>query len=78
MKARSSVRPRSRTMRLADWRELEEGEAVNIIRNARIISKGLVDEVSDSGRVLWIKTHAQETEVFNLSEGVIVERVGAC
>jgi hypothetical protein len=78
MKARSSVRQRSQTMRTVDWRELKEGEAVHIVRNARIIFEGLVDEVSDSGRVLWLKNYSQETEVFNLSEGVIVQRVGTC
>jgi hypothetical protein len=78
MKARSSVRRRSQSTRLSDWRELEEGELVNIVRDAQVISEGLVDEVSDSGRVLWLKSRAQVTEVFSVSEGVIVQRPGAC
>lgn len=78
MKARSSVRRRGRSTGLLDWRQLKEGEVVNIVRNAQIISEGLVDEVSDSGRVLWLKNRAQETEVYIVSEGFTVQRPAEC
>lgn len=59
---------------LSDWRELQSGEFVNIVRNAKVIAHGRVEEVSGSGGVLWIGNEESETQTFLKSDGVSVRR----
>jgi len=74
MKARTLVR-RSIPTELEGWRDLRVGDAVHIMKNAQVVSRGLVEEVSDSGRVLWIKNESLAIEIYNQSDGVSVRRV---
>jgi hypothetical protein len=60
---------------LEDWTELQEGDPVEIIKNARTIGKGLIEEVSASGNVLWLRADGIETRrLYTKSEGVLVRR----
>ena len=74
MKARTLVR-RSIPTELEDWRDLRVGDAVHIMKNAQVVSRGLVEEVSDSGRVLWIKNESLASEIYNQSDGVSARKV---
>jgi len=74
MKARTLVR-RSIPTELEDWRDLCVGDAVHIMKNAQVVSRGLVEEVSDSGRVLWIKNESLASEIYNQSDGVSARKV---
>lgn len=73
MKVRTSVRRRTGTIQ-ADWHELQSGERVYILKNSQVISAGQVEEVSDSGRVLWISNSSSRTEFYTMSEGISVQR----
>lgn len=74
MKARETSTRRRKHPAMSDWHELQGGEIVNILRNAKIIARGQVDEVSDSGRVLWILDEESESQTFLKSDGVLVQR----
>jgi len=74
MKARETIQERRKHAALSDWRELQEGEPVNIVRQARIIAQGRVEEVSGSGGVLWIVDEQSQTQTFLKSDGVLVRR----
>ncbi|WP_423183567.1 hypothetical protein [Arthrobacter sp. NyZ413] len=74
MKAREGVKQRWTHAALSDWRELQTGEFVNIVRNAKVIARGRVEEVSGSGGVLWLDNEESETQTFLKSDGVFVRR----
>lgn len=74
MKAREAHRGQRKHAALSDWRELQDGEGVNILRNARIVAQGRVEEVSESGGVLWIVNDQSENQAFLKSDGVFVHR----
>ncbi|TAP41701.1 hypothetical protein EYS21_18150 [Arthrobacter sp. S39] len=74
MKAREAHRRQRKHAALSDWRELQDGERVNILRNARIVAHGRVEEVSESGGVLWIVNDQSENQAFLKSDGVFVHR----
>lgn len=71
MKARTTSKP-SKQPALTDWRELRDGDLVNILKNAKVVAQGRVDEVSGSGGVLWIVDEKAETQAFFKSDGVFV------
>jgi uncharacterized Zn ribbon protein len=73
MKVRTTVENRRRSI-LRDWRELQTGDDVTIVKDAKVVATGQVEEVSNSGRVLWIKNTTSQTEVFMMSEGAFVQR----
>ena len=73
MKARTTTR-HGKQPALTDWRELDDGEVVNILKNAKSVTQGRVDEVSGSGGVLWILDDKAETQAFFKSDGVFVMR----
>lgn len=70
MKVRTTSR-RSKQVALADWRELNDGDDVNILKNAKIVAQGRVDEVSGSGGVLWIVDEKAETRHFSSRTGFL-------
>lgn len=74
MKAREAHRRQRKHTALSDWRELQDGEQVIILRNARIVAQGRVEEVSESGGVLWIVNDQSENHAFLKSDGVLVHR----
>ncbi|MDR7159909.1 hypothetical protein [Arthrobacter sp. BE255] len=74
MKARQTYKTHRKHAALSDWRELRCGELVNILMNAQIIARGQVEEVSGSGRVLWIMDERSKTQAFLRSDGVFVQR----
>lgn len=74
MKARDISTRRRKHPAMSDWHELQGGEIVNILRNAKVIARGQVDEVSDSGGVLWILDEESESQTFLKSDGVLVQR----
>nr|WP_284990316.1 hypothetical protein [Arthrobacter sp. efr-133-TYG-120] len=74
MKAREAVKERRMHAALSDWCELRGGEVVTIVRNAKVIAQGRVEEVSGSGGVLWIVNEESETQTFFKSDGVFVRR----
>jgi hypothetical protein len=76
MKARDVYKRQRNNALLSDWRELRDGERVNILRNARIIAQGRVEEVSESGGVLWIVNDRSENQAFLKSDGIFVHRPG--
>ena len=75
MKARALLQSRKGAS-VPDWQELCLGESVSILKNAQVIGKGRVEEVSESGRVLWITTPSQLTEEYIMSDDVTVKRSG--
>lgn len=74
MKAREAHRRERKHPALSDWRELQDGERVNILRNAKIVAQGRVEEVSESGGVLWIVNDQSQNQAFFKSDGVLVHR----
>jgi hypothetical protein len=76
MKARDVYKRQRNNALLSDWRELRDGERVNILRNARIIAQGRVEEVSESGGVLWIVNDRSENQAFLKPDGIFVHRPG--
>jgi hypothetical protein len=75
MKARALLKSRKGSY-IPDWQELCLGESVSILKNAQVIARGRVEEVSESGRVLWITTDSQLTEEYIKSDDVAVKRSG--
>lgn len=77
MKARTAViaNRTAHKAALTDWTELQEGDPVEIIKNAQTIEKGLTEEVSLSGNVLWLKAEGVETRrLYAKSDGVLIRR----
>ena len=72
MRTQAPARTNRQANPIKDWHELRIGETVHITKNAQFITSGAVDEVSDSGRVLWITNNQQKSQMFSMSEGVIV------
>lgn len=70
MKARTTSK-RGKQPALTDWRELHGGDLVNILKNAKVVAQGRVDEVSGSGGVLWIVDEKTKTKAFFKSDGVL-------
>lgn len=60
---------------LSDWSELLAGEQVEVVKDARVVAAGHVEEVSVSGGVLWILQNGViGPRQFLKSDGVIVRR----
>lgn len=76
MKARQMILARKSAYRpVSDWTLLQVGEAVELLRHARVVACGRVEEVSVSGTVLWIAGGAAVGERnFVKSDGVFVRR----
>jgi hypothetical protein len=74
MKAREAYEQGTRRGALTNWQELQEGDLVRILRDAKTVSEGSVEEVSRSGRVLWIVNAQSQSESFFKSDGVLVQR----
>jgi len=77
MKARGTVLSRriSSTATVSDWSGLRVGERVEIVKHAQVIAAGEVEEVSQSGHVLWlVPVGPSETQLFLQSDGVQVRR----
>lgn len=77
MKARGAVLSRRNvhSAAISDWRTLKSGEQVEIIKHAHVIAAGEVEEVSQSGNVLWlVPANPSEKELFLKSDGVEVRR----
>lgn len=77
MKARGAVLSRRNVHSaiISDWKTLKSGDRVEIIKHAHVIAAGEVEEVSQSGNVLWLVPAApSEKELFLRSDGVAVRR----
>lgn len=77
MKARGAVlsRRNAHSATISDWGTLRAGDRVEIIKHAHVVAAGVVEEVSQSGNVLWlVPTGPSEKESFLKSEGVEVRR----
>jgi hypothetical protein len=77
MKARGAVlsRRNAHSAAVSDWRILRAGERVEIIKQAHIVATGEVEEVSQSGNVLWlVPAGPTEKQLFLKSDGVQVRR----
>jgi hypothetical protein len=77
MKARGAVlsRRNSHSAILSDWGTLQAGERVEILKHAHVIAAGVVEEVSQSGNVLWlVPAGPSEKQLFLKSDGVQVRR----
>ena len=77
MKARGAVLSRriAHTATVSDWGSLHAGERVEIIKHAHVIAAGEVEEVSQSGNVLWlVPSGPAEKQLFLKSDGVQVRR----
>lgn len=77
MKAREMViaRRNTYTQPLLDWTELRVGESVEVFKDAQPVAVGHVEEVSSSGRVLWLLTAGAVHSMHYLkSDGVLVRR----
>ena len=78
MKARGTVLSRrtAYTATVSDWRSLTAGDRVEILKHAQLIAAGSVEEVSDSGNVLWLvpagPSDLSEKQLFLKSDGVQV------
>ena len=77
MKARGAVlsRRNAHSAVISDWRGLQAGERVEIIKQAHVVATGEVEEVSQSGNVLWlVPAGPSEKQLFLKSDGVQVRR----
>lgn len=77
MKARGTVLSRRNVHSaiISDWKTLKSGDRVEIIKHAHVVAAGEVEEVSQSGNVLWLVPAApSEKELFLKSDGVAVRR----
>jgi hypothetical protein len=77
MKARGAVlsRRNAHSAAVSDWRTLRAGERVEIIKQAHVVATGEVEEVSQSGNVLWlVPAGPTEKQLFLKSDGVQVRR----
>jgi hypothetical protein len=77
MKARGAVlsRRNAHSATISDWGTLRAGDRVEIIKHAHVVAAGVVEEVSQSGNVLWlVPTGPSEKESFLKSDGVEVRR----
>ena len=77
MKARGAVlsRRNAHSATVSDWRILRAGERVEIIKQAHVVATGEVEEVSQSGNVLWlVPAGPTEKQLFLKSDGVQVRR----
>ena len=77
MKARGTVlsKRQASATTVSDWRSLKTGDRVEILKHARVLAAGEVEEVSASGNVLWlVPADPSETQLFLKSDGVEVRR----
>jgi hypothetical protein len=77
MKARGTVlsKRQASAATVSDWRSLKAGDRVEILKHARVLAAGEVEEVSVSGNVLWlVPVDPSETQLFLKSDGVEVRR----
>jgi hypothetical protein len=77
MKARGAVlsRRNAHSSIVTEWGVLQSGERVEIIKHAHVIAAGEVEEVSQSGNVLWLEPAGpSEEQLFLKSDGVQVRR----
>ena len=77
MKARGTVMSgrRASATTVSDWRSLQAGDRIEILKHAQVLAAGEVEEVSVSGNVLWlVPAVPTETQLFLKSDGVEVRR----
>ncbi|HEY8701114.1 MAG TPA: hypothetical protein VIM08_09175 [Arthrobacter sp.] len=86
MKARGAVlsRRNAHSAAISNWGTLHAGDQVEIIKHAHVIAAGDVEEVSQSGNVLWLApadpaglsgpAGPAERRLFLKSDGVQVRR----
>jgi len=75
MKARDVSKRPIKHVALSDWRELQGGEFVSILKDAKRVAQGRVEEVSGSGGVLWLVDEGFESRTFFKSDGIHVRRL---
>jgi len=60
---------------VSDWKNLQVGDRVEIIKHAHVVAVGEVEEVSQSGNVLWLgPAGPAEEQLFLKSDGGQVRR----
>lgn len=77
MKARGGVlsRRNAHPATISDWGTFRAGDRVEIVKHAHVIAVGEVEEVSESGNVLWlVPAGPSEKQFFLKSDGVQVRR----
>lgn len=77
MKARGTVMTRrlASASTVSDWRSLQAGDRVEVIKNAQTLAAGEIEEVSLSGSVFWLlAADPSEAQLFLKSDGVQVRR----
>ncbi|KQQ99843.1 hypothetical protein ASF72_17375 [Arthrobacter sp. Leaf141] len=77
MKARGAVLSRrgAHSAEISNWKNLRVGDHVEIIKHAQLVAAGEVEEVSQSGNVLWlVAAGPAEKPLFLKSDGVQVRR----
>ena len=77
MKARGAVlsRRHAHSATVSDWKSLQVGDRVEIMKHAHVVAAGEVEEVSQSGNVLWLVPGGPaEKQLFLKSDGVQVRR----
>ena len=78
MKARGAVlsRRNAHSAAVSNWKTLQAGDRVEIIKHAHVVAAGEVEEVSQSGNVLWLvpagPSDLSEKQLFLKSDGVQV------
>ena len=78
MKARGAVlsRRNAHSAAVSNWKALKAGDRVEIIKHAQVVAAGEVEEVSQSGNVLWLvpagPSDLSEKQLFLKSDGVQV------
>ena len=77
MKARGAVlsRRNAHSAEVSNWKNLQAGDIVEIVKHAHVVAAGEVEEVSQSGNVLWlVPAGPSEQQLFLKSDGVQVRR----
>jgi len=81
MKARGAVLSRrsAHSATVSDWRTLNVGESVEVVKYAHVIATGRIEEISSSGNVVWLEHSGpgvteEGKELFMKSDGVTLRR----
>ncbi|MDJ0320647.1 hypothetical protein [Pseudarthrobacter sp. PS3-L1] len=78
MKARGTLLSRrgSTSAADADWTVLRPGDQVEIAKHAQTVATGEVEEVSQSGNVIWLVADGQtDNPHFTKSDGIVIRKI---
>ena len=55
--------------RILPWRELEEGQTVELVRNGVCYFAGRLEMKTDDGKIVWLMSPCGERRLFHMEDG---------